>query len=699
MKFGEKLIAAGLINEAQLDAALRHQTQTGQMLGEALLELGYVSEDNYLKFLAREFSTQYVSTGKLARAKLSPELLKLFPMQLAERCLMFPILKGKGNRSLGVLSCEPQKLDNVEEVRVITGVDEVRVFVAQRDAIRSMIKKHYQGDLHAFDILERSDRKLMSLLDKDPAQASLPPGDIQIEEISQPQSRRPLVADGDSDSQASEGTSSWTRAMEGVRESSLVSDNDFIETLNILVGLLEIQTPNRQGHSARVARWVKAVSEAMGLSVRQVNHNITSAYLHDLGKRVSIHLTLPSIASSDEYRKRARRYHLTPSRLFDGVHLPVRVNQTLAHLYENFDGSGIPDNLAQEQIPLGARLIATIDAFDDLTNNAANPAGATMEPAQALTQLKKQSGSLFDPLVIEVLENVVKGEVARLGTAAGSIVLIADPSPQATAELELKLGAADFQVRIARDSETAVERLAMEEIAAIFLEVGLPPDGGFSVLANIFRNQKGLPVFMMSADPSPDAITRAFREGACDLLTKPFMPTIAIAKLKKELSLLAQPAEPPLPEPPLEQKTEEPSIPIEVDDIAITETIDLPSASSEEPAPAIDISAPSGGGYRSTMEFSGKIDQKTILSLIRTLSAKRRTGTLYLLMGEQQGEIFFQEGHIHRAASEHSTGEEAFLELAAWSNCIYRFDPEQTSKAKAIRTPTSKLLQIAALSS
>ena len=88
MKFGEQLIAASLIDEAQLQAALSHQKQTGQPLGEALLELGYLSEENFLKALARNFHTQYVPAKKLAQLIIPPAILSAVDKSWTEQHLV-----------------------------------------------------------------------------------------------------------------------------------------------------------------------------------------------------------------------------------------------------------------------------------------------------------------------------------------------------------------------------------------------------------------------------------------------------------------------------------------------------------------------------------------------------------------------------------------------------------------------------------
>jgi response regulator RpfG family c-di-GMP phosphodiesterase len=715
VKFGEKLIEAGLIDQAQLDAALSHQGQTGQMLGEALLELGYISEEDFLKFLAQEFGTQFVSTAKLAKVKLSHELLQLVPVKLAEQQMLFPILIGKDKKTLGVISCEPQNTEAIDEVRIVTGMETIQVYIAQRDAIKAMIKKHYRGDLHAFDMLDHEKRKELDQMLELYGNRVLTEDAIEMEEEAKPRSSGPAVVE-DAKIPPRDRTSSWTRAIEHVREGSLFSDNDYLETLNILVGLVEMHLPNRQGHSARVAKHVKAISERLDLTETEINHNITAAYLHDLGKRASSHVTLLSIGANKEHLHRAQRYHLTPSRLFDSVHLPRQVNQILSHVYENYDGSGLPEEISGEAIPLGSRIIAAVDAYDDLLNNSANLVGATLEPDQALARLSKESEILFDPRVIKVLAKVVHSEVSEQVASGSRIVLIADPDDSATAELELKLGGEDLDVRIARDSETTLDILKAHDVSAIILEVELVPDDGFFILSEIEQLVQKPIVFMMANDPLPEVITKAFKEGVADFITKPITPAVVVAKLNKELPTIEEPSfdtdydsVPDLTDaavtvPPDEYDDKpgpeivdpETGITIEIEEDEVTGETD--GESNGEELPSTSSVTMSGVGGSQGNVISGALEGKTALSLIRALSAKRRSGLLSLRDGDSKGEMTFNQGHIFQATYKEIQGEEAFLELASWRDCLYRFDPEQIPDKRGIKTPTGKLIQIASLS-
>lgn len=707
MRFGEKLLQAGLIDAAQLEAGLRHQKQTGQLLGEALLELGYLSEENFLRFLAREFNTRYAATDKLSRVAVPAEVLDRIPFQMAEQQLIFPLRVDAKTKTLGLLSSRPQDKEVIDEARIVSEAPAVEVYVACREAILALIKKHYRGDLNAFTaLLARDDAAVQPTTDLY-ADRRLGDETVPAQEQARPRSSGPAVEEEAPEPSRREGSSSWTRQIEAVRSGSLVSDNDFIESLNILVGLLELQRSQFQGHSARVARLVKAVSERFGLAEREVHHHIIAAYLHDLGKRASTHLTLLSIQHSEEYKRRAQRYYLTPSRLFDSVHLPIQVNHVLGHLYENFDGSGIPEQLSGEGIPLGSRILAAVDALEDLISNPGNVFGEILAPEAAFERLRQKAGALFDAKVLEHLEEAFGGESARASLSAHSpLVLLADPDTGSTSVLELKLVKQGFRVRVARDSTAAINAVLEENVAAAVVDLRLQPDDGFSVVEKITEVRRELPVFMLASDPTSVMVNRAFKLGVVDLITRPYVPEVLVAKLQKEIERRPPPTR---PMPALAVKVEED------DGAAAGVVIQVEGAdggaSGQTPAPEVttDTGRRDGTGSGSGGSFSGSggtrgmlsgalSEGRTVLMLVKALVGKKRTGKLSLRSGAQKGEIFVQGGLLFQASLADLDGEEAFLELASWTECVYQFDPSCLPPARDIKTPTPQLLQIAAMS-
>lgn len=533
LRFGEKLVKDRFIDRAQLDLALRHQAKTGLRLGEALLDLGYIDEEHLLKYMAREFKTRFVSTKKLSRVSVPTEALARVPEQLCEQRLIFPVLYDPATKSLGVVTCEPQNQEFVEELRIIASVRSVQVFVALRASIRAAIRKHYRGDVQAFATLEREDPPQLEPI-PDLYGESLPP--------SPPLAKQPAVLVAPGEEFRSE-SKQWGQQIEAIRQTQLGSDNTFIETLNILVGLLELSRPPFQGHSARLARLVWTFAELLEIRDLARNHLVMAAFLHDVGKRNDLHLTL--LTQGDPARQRiAHRYHLTPIRLFDAIGLPEAVKQALGHMYESYDGSGIPDKLSSQSIPLGARLLALADAYEELTVNPMNPFGRTLAPDEALAELRRTQGRLFDPKMVAILEAALAG--------AGE--------PQ--------------------------------------------------------RIENG------------DALASASEDTS-------------------------------LPGPP-------------------TGTL--------------------AGMVRTGNVLTGSLDGRPALELIRALSGKRQSGLLSLGAGGKKGFVFFEKGHVFEAQVGGTHAEEAFLDLATWRDAVYLFDPSKTAPKRAIKTPTGKLIQIAAMS-
>ncbi len=152
-KFGMRLVEAGLITYEQLEQALRLQSIEDGRLGELLVRLGYVSEATVLQFLAAEFHTRYVSTERLARARIQQHVLEMVPVEIAEKYNLIPVLYDAQTDTLSIVTSDPQREDQLREVHRLTNVKELRVYVALRSAVQAAIRKHYHKDPTAFDEL------------------------------------------------------------------------------------------------------------------------------------------------------------------------------------------------------------------------------------------------------------------------------------------------------------------------------------------------------------------------------------------------------------------------------------------------------------------------------------------------------------------------------------------------------------------
>ncbi|RKG88134.1 general secretion pathway protein GspE [Corallococcus sp. CA049B] len=147
-KLGEQLILDGVLTPEVLSRALARQKETGLKLGESLVRLG-VDETPVLRLLAQELKTRFVSTEKLAQAKVDPGLLERVPVRLAEGFDFMPLRLVQD--ALYVAISEPQRQRALEEISKTVGVAQVLPFIAVRRSIRAAIRKHYYADAHAFE--------------------------------------------------------------------------------------------------------------------------------------------------------------------------------------------------------------------------------------------------------------------------------------------------------------------------------------------------------------------------------------------------------------------------------------------------------------------------------------------------------------------------------------------------------------------
>jgi type IV pilus assembly protein PilB len=138
---GDRMIAARLVTQAQMDLGLREQRRNGGLLGQVLVQLGFVTPEGFSEFLAKEAKAQTVN---LKRMTIEPEVVKLIPEEVARRFGVLPISRQDG--TLTVALADPLNVSAIDTIRAITGLD-VAVLIAPERDIRNCLDLHYRtGD-------------------------------------------------------------------------------------------------------------------------------------------------------------------------------------------------------------------------------------------------------------------------------------------------------------------------------------------------------------------------------------------------------------------------------------------------------------------------------------------------------------------------------------------------------------------------
>ena len=216
------------------------------------------------------------------------------------------------------------------------------------------------------------------------------------------------------------------RQLNSTNEELHVSNKELLE---LTVTTLEARDPYTSGHSRRVSQYSRMMGQALSLSTKQLDRLTVAALLHDVGK---IHEVFAPILSKPG-KLTAEERAIMESHPIKGAEL-VRISSHLRdtvdpirHHHEAWDGSGYPDALAGDAIPLFSRIIAIADTIDAMASDRPYRRGLSSEKIRA--EIVRMSAIQFDPQMVSTLLEVgVIDTVLRLACASYEDAFAAEPT-------------------------------------------------------------------------------------------------------------------------------------------------------------------------------------------------------------------------------------------------------------------------------
>ncbi|MFA5116611.1 MAG: HD domain-containing phosphohydrolase [Candidatus Omnitrophota bacterium] len=174
----------------------------------------------------------------------------------------------------------------------------------------------------------------------------------------------------------------------------------FLKTLHSLVEALDAKDSKTSGHSNQVCKYAMIIGKQMGLSDEQMERLKVAALLHDIGKiGVSEAILLkPGKLNEEEWSKVVKHAEIS-EKILKPLGLPDEILSFIRHHHERYNGEGYPDRKKQDEIPLGARILCVADSFEAML--AERPYRHGMSKEEAVKELKRCSGTQFDPQVVE----------------------------------------------------------------------------------------------------------------------------------------------------------------------------------------------------------------------------------------------------------------------------------------------------------
>lgn len=192
---------------------------------------------------------------------------------------------------------------------------------------------------------------------------------------------------------------------EQLRKTMTDLERSYDITLEALGDALDLKDSETEGHSKRVTAFTIAIARAMGLGVERIRVIARGAFLHDIGKMAIPDAILRKPGPlTDEERTLMREHCYRGYQMLRKIPFLSEAAEIVHSHQEKYDGTGYPQKLGAEQIPLGARIFAVADTLDAITSDRPYRAAQSIQAARE--EIERFSGLQFDPAVVQTFLNM-----------------------------------------------------------------------------------------------------------------------------------------------------------------------------------------------------------------------------------------------------------------------------------------------------
>ena len=417
-----------------------------------------------------------------------------------------------------------------------------------------------------------------------------------------------------------------------------------IETIDILVGLLEVNDPFFGGNSHITMEYARTVAEEMKLSHERVDEIVVASLLHDIGRIGIKSEILTSTKEITEGEFNTIKSHCeNGAKILDSIDFPWKIRPIILHHHERYDGKGYPSGLKGREIPIGARVLAVVDAFAAMTAN--RPYRRSLTKDEAIKELHKNVGTQFDPEVVEIFTGVVERKYYFRGVGAKPKILMVDDEVDFLTLLKLKLVNEGFDVVATDNAEEALKLMGRERPDLAVVDVVMPGMDGLTM----FRKMRGagdeladVPVIFLSARDESQVKVEALYLGAEDFLIKPVDLKELAARIRNIIRR--------------------------------------------------DSRLRKGAANAGT-GVVGDLKNLGIPDIVQTLHLGLKTACVTLKgAGGEEGRIYFENGRIRHCETGKLSGEDAFYRLLYWQEGPFVISHGQTTQLRTIAMDEMQLM-------
>jgi putative nucleotidyltransferase with HDIG domain len=202
----------------------------------------------------------------------------------------------------------------------------------------------------------------------------------------------------------------------GLQEKTQSLEETYFVAIEALARAIDARDPYTYGHSARVAAFAMEIADELGYPREKLEGLRRAGLLHDIGKiGIEDHILRKAGALNYVEAKQMRQHPVIGHQMLKDVPFLHSSLTGIRHHHERWDGTGYPDGLAGEMIPMPVRILSVADVFDALTSD--RPYRDAMPPIEAMALITGEAGRQFDPAVVAAFEaraNVIYAMLSRL---------------------------------------------------------------------------------------------------------------------------------------------------------------------------------------------------------------------------------------------------------------------------------------------
>lgn len=185
-----------------------------------------------------------------------------------------------------------------------------------------------------------------------------------------------------------------------IKELNSKIEVNYYDTIDTLRKAVDKKDPYTRGHSDRVGYISALIAEELGMSEEEIETIKVGGFFHDIGK-IGIKdaiLTKPSYLTDDEYYE-IKSHPIVGYELLEDNEIFKDILYIIRNHHERYDGTGYPDKLKGENIPIGARIVTIADAFDAMMSKRSYREKLDLETA--ISEIENNKGTQFDPIIAE----------------------------------------------------------------------------------------------------------------------------------------------------------------------------------------------------------------------------------------------------------------------------------------------------------